>query len=293
MPGDLTVPAIRSSTSPTLSVRRLPAVIFTALAALLLFAPAAFAQQMQREPDAEWCRRDRHGDDNRDRWCEVRSVTIPASSSFEVDASPNGGIEVEAWDRDEIQIEAKVETQARQSGDARRLADEIDVIVERDGIDTDGPESHRRGDGWSVSYRLKVPRRIDLELRSVNGGIALEGVSGRIDLRTTNGGLSIRDVAGDVRGRSTNGGIRASLDGARWQGEGLDLQTTNGGVVLELPADYSARLETGTVHGGYEIDFPVTVQGRVDSRHLSFDLGEGGPTIRAMTTNGGVRVRRS
>jgi len=248
---------------------------------------------MQREPDAEWCRRDRHGDDSRDRWCEVRSITIPASSSLEVDASPNGGIEVEAWDRDEIEIQAKVETQARRSGDARGLADEIEVVVGRGRIDTGGPGSHRRGDGWSVSYRLKVPRRMNLELRSVNGGIALDGVSGQIDLETTNGGLVLRDVSGDVRGRSTNGGIRASLDGARWQGEGLDLQTTNGGVVLELPADYSARLETGTVHGGYEIDFPVTVQGRVDSRRLSVDLGDGGPTIRAMTTNGGVRVRRS
>jgi hypothetical protein len=30
----------------------------------------------------------------------------------------------------------------------------------------------------------------------------------------------------------------------------------------------------------------------MNPRRLSVDLGEGGPTIRAMTTNGGVSVRR-
>ncbi|HUG54310.1 MAG TPA: hypothetical protein VMR21_11945 [Vicinamibacteria bacterium] len=39
------------------------------------------------------------------------------------------------------------------------------------------------------------------------------------------------------------------------------------------------------------MDLPVRVQGRL-GRELSTDLGAGGPTIRAMTTNGGVVVRR-
>ncbi|HEY5565714.1 MAG TPA: hypothetical protein VIM81_00530, partial [Gammaproteobacteria bacterium] len=79
--------------------------------------------------------------------------------------------------------------------------------------------------------------------------------------------------------------------GDTWEGEGLDLRTTNGGVRLRIPDDYSARLETGTVNGGVDIDFPVTVQGRI-GRELSTTLGEGGPLVRAETTNGGVRVSR-
>jgi hypothetical protein len=275
-------------------VRRLPVLSAATplLAALALFPGHALAQQMSTEPDAAWCREEWHGDRDRDRYCEVRSMTMPAGSRLAIDAKPNGGIDVEAWDRDEIQIFAKVETQARRDGDARRLADEIEVSVDSDRIDTRGPGTHARGEGWSVSYRVKVPRRMDLDLRSINGGIALRGVGGRIELRTTNGGLRLADVSGDVSGRSTNGGIHATLAGRGWEGAGLDLETTNGGVVLELPEDYSARLETGTVHGGYRIDFPVTVQGRVDARRLSVDLGDGGQTIRAITTNGGVDVRR-
>ena len=83
----------------------------------------------------------------------------------------------------------------------------------------------------------------------------------------------------------------SSLTGDTWEGAGLDVTTTNGGVRLRIPDDYSARLETGTVHGGIDIDFPVTVQGRI-GREFSTTLGKGGRLVQVATTNGGVRVTR-
>jgi len=82
------------------------------------------------------------------------------------------------------------------------------------------------------------------------------------------------------------------LDGSRWDGEELDVRTTNGGIVMSVPDNYSAHLETGTVNGHLSIDFPVTVQGRI-TRELAVNLGSGGATVRAMTTNGGVRIKRA
>ena len=52
-----------------------------------------------------------------------------------------------------------------------------------------------------------------------------------------------------------------------------------------------AELEAGTTHGGLNIDFPITVQGRI-GRHLETTLGSGGPKLRAITTNGGVTIRQ-
>ena len=101
----------------------------------------------------------------------------------------------------------------------------------------------------------------------------------------------MRSRAGDVRGRTTNGGLRVELDGDEWDGEGLDVQTTNGGVSLYIPDDYSARLVTGTVNGGIRIDFPIMVQGNI-GRRITTDLGNGGKTVRVTTTNGGVTVRK-
>jgi DUF4097 and DUF4098 domain-containing protein YvlB len=98
-------------------------------------------------------------------------------------------------------------------------------------------------------------------------------------------------VGGDVRGRTTNGGVDVELEGSTWDGEGLDVETSNGGVKLAIPANYSANLETGTVNGRLNVDFPVTVQGRLD-KNINATLGSGGPPIRVRTSNGGVRISR-
>ena len=60
---------------------------------------------------------------------------------------------------------------------------------------------------------------------------------------------------------------------------------------MTVPESYSAELETGTTNGRVNIDFPVTVQGRFD-RRLNTTLGSGGAKVRAITTNGGVTIRR-
>ena len=69
------------------------------------------------------------------------------------------------------------------------------------------------------------------------------------------------------------------------------METQNGGVRMSIPSNYSARLETGTVNGRLNIDFPVTVQGRI-GRSIEAQLGSGGPLVRVRTSNGGVNIRK-
>jgi DUF4097 and DUF4098 domain-containing protein YvlB len=114
-------------------------------------------------------------------------------------------------------------------------------------------------------------------------------VEGELDLHASNGGIRIDNVGGDVHGETTNGGVSALLSGTSWRGKGLDLRTTNGGVNVTIPRGYNARLETGTTNGGMRVDFPITVQGMI-GRRIQTQLGSGGPLVRVMTTNGGVRI---
>ena len=255
-----------------------------------VFALPLAAQQRAAERDG-WCDEDRGWREERGYYCEVREMTVPADRAvITVDAEPNGGIYVEGWDRNEIRLRAKVTARARTDDDAQAMVEDVELITDRSAIRAAGPRPARR-EGWSVSYELLVPRRSNVDLSTLNGGIEITGVSGRIEFRTTNGGVHLSRLGGDVRGQATNGGLHIELDGSQWEGEGMDVQTTNGGVRLEIPSGYSARLETGTVNGGLEIDFPITVQGRIN-RRLTTELGNGGKTIRAVTTNGGVVIRR-
>ena len=189
-----------------------------------------------------------------------------------------------------MEVVAKVWADAGSEARAQELAGAIRIAWEGSRLSADGPDTGRR-ESWSVSYEIKVPEKTDLDLQTVNGGIDVEGVSGDIRFQAVNGGVHLAGVGGEVRGATRNGGLQIELDGGRWSGTGLDARTTNGGVTVSIPRGYSAELETGTVNGGFDIDFPVMVQGRI-GHTLRTTLGEGGPPIRAMTTNGGVRIIR-
>ena len=259
-----------------------------AFLAVSLAGPAGAQVRWERGGEG-WCDRSWGGRDS-DRFCEVLTTTVPSTGSVTVDAGVNGGVDVVAWDRSEVEVRAKVWANARTEDRAQEIARAVQVSVSGGRIRADGPDVGRR-EGWGVSYELRVPRASNLDLDTHNGGISVEDVSGDIRFSALNGGVHLTGVAGDVRGRTTNGGLHIELDGDRWAGAGLDTETVNGGVDLTIPRGYSAELVTGTVNGGIDIDFPVTVSGRI-GRQLRTTLGDGGPTIRAVTTNGGVRVTR-
>jgi hypothetical protein len=236
---------------------------------------------------SDWC--DDEGSGDWIRHCEVREIDLGAARSFSVDSTPNGGIHVEAGDQEGARLFAKVSAQGADEAEARALA--ARVQIETDGtIRARGPAAASRK-GWYVSYRLRVPRQADLDLEADNGGIHINGVSGTIRFRTVNGGVHLDGVAGDVSGRTVNGGLHVRLAGEGWEGTGLDARTSNGGVSLAVGDGYRGHLETGTVNGHIDVDFPVTMQGRI-GKTLAFDLGGGGPPLRLHTTNGGVKVRR-
>lgn len=258
--------------------------------ALVLTAGPVLAQQPSRAERFMRNCDDYYDDRDRERFCEVRDVTIkPPQRALFIDGRDNGGAHVYGWDKNEVLVRALIQANADDRREAEALAKDIKIETDGDRIRAHGPPS-RRYANWSVSYELWVPRQTNLDADTHNGGISVEGVEGRMELHAVNGGISLREVAGDVRAETTNGGVTAYLGGTTWKGRGLDLQTTNGGVSLEIPRGYNAQLETGTVNGGMNIDFPITVQGFI-GRRITTTLGSGGPRLRATTTNGGVRIR--
>lgn len=239
------------------------------------------------------CRDHDRRDDDYYRHCEVREERLPAGP-LTVDAGQNGGIRVEGWDGSDILVRAVVQASAREEADARRLAGEVEVQAGGGRVSATGPDrSSGRREWWSVSYRISVPRRTDLDLNASNGGITIANVAGTIRFDTNNGGVRLSDVGGAVNGRTRNGGVRIALGGNRWDGEGLDVETSNGGVTLSIPEPYNAQLETRTVNGGFRFDYPLTVTGELSPRRgISTALGSGGAPVRVRTTNGGLRIER-
>jgi hypothetical protein len=226
-----------------------------------------------------------------ERACETRTITIAAPGKLDV-SSMNGGIRILGEDRKDVQIDARVQAWGDTAADAAGILREVQIQTAGGTIRDKGPNFHWGSRGYGISYTIHAPHQLSAELKTMNGGIGLEHLNGNLKFDTTNGGVNLTDLAGDVHGSTVNGGLDIALSGDRWNGQGLHAETTNGGISLNLPEHYAAHLETATVNGGIEVNFPVTVQGEI-KHHLDTDLGGGGPTIHAETTNGGVTISHS
>ena len=258
---------------------------------LALFAviPALYAQRS----DEDWldnCRDD-HG--NRyEKHCEVKVFQLAARSNLDISAGENGGVEVQSWDRSDIEIHARIQAHGESAQDARENAG--DIAIETDGgiIRATGPSMGRRN-GWAVSFLVLVPRRMDVEATTRNGPLSVKNVTGTMKLDVVNGPLDLYGVGGDVTARADNGPLSVGLTGARWEGAGLDAETRNGPVTIRIPEGYSAEIETGTINGPLDVSFPLTVtlQGRIP-RRIRTTMGSGGASVRAVTTNGPASIQR-
>jgi len=224
--------------------------------------------------------------------CEMKEQTFaPSNGAIHIKPGMNGGIHVKAWDQNQVLVRARIDAAASTDAEARALVSQIRIASGAGQLQAEGPTTDENH-GWSVSYEVFVPRNSDIDATAHNGGIHIADVRGNIRFETVNGGVTLQRLGGDVQGHTTNGGLTVELAGNHWDGQGVNVTTTNGGVKLAVPENYSAHIETSTVNGGVHVDFPVSVQGRID-RSLSFNLGSGGATVRAVTTNGGVKIRRT
>ena len=226
--------------------------------------------------------------------CDVREESLSRVNLLDVDPGGNGGIRIRATSGSTTRVRFRIVGHARDERDARDLVNGVRVSIDGGRIRATGPQSRGDDQWWNVQVEIETPRDTALALSTRNGGIVLDGVSGRTRFETSNGGVSLVDVSGDVQGRTENGGVRVILHGSRWEGEVLNVETTNGGVHMELPAGYNAELHTETNNGGLDIDFPITVRGRLSDvrRRVDTTIGNGGAPLRVRTVNGGVRIAR-
>lgn len=237
-----------------------------------------------------------------DRWADCEEIsdrrvkhcsqTIsewkPSGKAVRVDSGLNGSVSVIGWGQDLVRVKATLLVRADSQREAEEVASKVKIRLERDLISASGPEAPGHDTWWSIYFRVWAPHNSDLDLVADNGGVSVREVSGKMRLSTHNGPLTLAQVGGDVLGRTKNGPLSVELVGKHWQGKGLDVETRNGPVVLRLPEDYSALLESGTRNGPWNVDLPMRVK---RGTWFTAELGDGGAPVRVVTYNGPLNIK--
>jgi lia operon protein LiaG len=68
-------------------------------------------------------------------------------------------------------------------------------------------------------------------------------------------------------------------------------QASSGSITVTLPEDQDFVLDARTSSGRIDLDFPITVEGRIDKNEVEGAVGSGGSLVKVKTSSGGVELR--
>jgi len=259
-----------------------------ALAAILLAAvvPAALSAQ-DRQSEKTWTLNEQVP---AGKWLRVRNV--------------NGEVHVRASTTDRVEI---VATKSWRRGDPKmvriesRKAPDGSILVcafwtenatcTESGYRSNSEGRNNRDNDVAVDFEVRLPKGVNLGAWSVNGEVSVDGATGEVEAGSVNGSVDATSTGGPVQASSVNGSVHARM--GRVPGDqDLDFSSVNGSVIAEFGEDIDANVELSTVNGRFQTDWPVTITGRVDPRHLRATLGKGGRRVRLSTVNGNVELRK-
>ena len=225
--------------------------------------------------------------------------TYPLSKNGNVSVSNvNGSITVEAWDRDEVRLEATKIADSKES-----LAD-VDIKVEAT-ADSFSVEADYKSWKWNdkrnenrnrkleVEFRLSVPRTAVLnEIETVNGSVSVSNFTNVTKVSAVNGNVTAANLRGRANLSTVNGQVTADFD--RVDGSSrIDLSTVNGEVSLLVPSDVNATIKADSLNGNITNDFGLPVRkGQYVGRDLYGRVGTGEAQIKLNSVNGRLSIGR-
>ncbi len=218
---------------------------------------------------------------------------IPGGRSIVIQGT-NGNVDIVGTNSTSASLDFTVVARGSSDDAAQRLAEKITVEEVGDetsytfSVDTPSPELS------SVNVTARIPIGTELRIEMRSGNVQIVGVDGPVTTGLMNGSIKYAGSSDKVTMRTRNGDVSASFLAARANSRAV-LNTSNGDIVLALPGNAAAKVETATSSG------IVRTQGLTFSNQaldptgagskFRGTLGGGGATIESKTFHGDIYVK--
>ncbi len=177
----------------------------------------------------------------------------------------NGGIKVIGWDKQEVALSALIR-------DSERRKVELVLQHKGEDLDIEAVfQQPTWSFGFITSPRcemtLSVPRKVLGFFHTTNGNVIVSNLEGYARCETTNGDVKLRDIKGEAMAESTNGTIeainlKARIKGGTTNGRvilenidgGIDLETTNGSISARNLDGWGEGIKLDSTNGGIDVD---------------------------------------
>lgn len=203
-----------------------------------------------------------------------------------------GEIEITGWDEPRVEIVAVKKVRYKDSRErARELLKQIDIEIRQTGneikIETNIPEDYDLGGGWTigklirlgkivknekfggVTFKIKLPRRTDLNLEQSVGELEVDGVTGEIKIDNSVGELALVNISGPA-----------------------EISSGVGKITLHLTEDAAVDIDASCGVGDIDCSLPLEVEGKFVSKSLQGQVNGGGPRIRLDIGVGEITIEK-
>jgi hypothetical protein len=224
--------------------------------------------------------------------------TYPLNANGRISVSNvNGSIVVEAWDKNEVKLEA-----VKIANSKERLSQvQIKVDSKPDYLRVETDYGNWKNGNWNcsgycrleVQYKLTVPRGAVLnEIETVNGSVTISNMTNVTKANAVNGSVKATNLRGTAQIETVNGTSEVTFDRLD-ENSKINLSTVNGRVNLVIPSDADATIKADTVNGSISNEFGLPVRkGKYVGRDLYGKVGNGNVKINLDSVNGGLAIKR-
>ncbi|GAB4031866.1 hypothetical protein GCM10028774_10810 [Spirosoma jeollabukense] len=140
-----------------------------------------------------------------------------------------------------------------------------------------------------IKYTIRIPRKVALLFEQTNwqsSALSVSNMDGDLEVRTNNGSIDLNNVTGPIVANSTNGEIKVVYS-ALSQEKPTAISTINGPIDITMPASSKSNMKLRSIHGEMYTDFDLGVKSTKDGMSR---VG-GGNNIDGTTNGGGVEIQ--
>ncbi len=125
-------------------------------------------------------------------------------------------------------------------------------------------------------------------LQTGSGEVRAElGSAGDVVAGTGSGSIKLTNVQGAIKAETGSGTLEISgQPTSPWK-----LETGSGDISLQVGSNAHFTLDAQTGSGSVKTDLPLTMRGSLDKHHVTGTVNGGGPTIKAETGSGDIRIQ--
>ena len=252
------------------------------LLALLLCAPASFAQRKDKDKD-----KDKEIEtEAEEAMGERMERALPVDGNVVVTLCiASGDIIVRGWEKNEVKVVAENVKQLELQGGGQTPSKRLEIVVSNS--PKSGDESLVCDCNATSNMEINVPRGaiVDVRLRSgeteisqvtearvdnTSGSITLNNVTRGIEAKTISGDITVASSSGRINLRSVSGDIQASNVRTVDAGDDFNAHTTSGDINLDGVGQ--ARLSANTTSGTVTMTGPLAQRGNYDLKTFSGDV---------------------